>query len=134
MSDNINLVVSDGQFFDRATGELYTPEDVGFALRRVLYELSTIVTFGKHKGKSVQSVIDNDPTYIYWMFDKQFNLSSEVIKASNKRTAERKAHASKVSQVRSYPSVMFDGNKLITGIEQGIKDIKRDMDNRFFER
>lgn len=32
----------------------------------MVYKLNTILKFGKHKGKTVEQVLNNDPTYIRW--------------------------------------------------------------------
>lgn len=33
------------------------------------YIRSTMLAFGKHKGETVQSILDDDPSYIVWMND-----------------------------------------------------------------
>lgn len=57
------------------------------------YRLDTVVRFGKHEGLTIKQIIQEDPTYIYWMFDKQFKLTLEVRRASNERTKERRKQA-----------------------------------------
>ena len=33
------------------------------------YGLADKINFGKHRGKTIKDVIENDPTYIEWMLD-----------------------------------------------------------------
>lgn len=152
MDSKINLVVSNDQFFDRETGELYKPEDIGFALRRVLYELNTVITFGKHKNTTVQQVIEKDPTYIYWMYSKEFNLAGEVLKASNSNTYKRMQAQGLVPtsvdvntrrinfkrkqvNVTQYPKTMFDNKgNMVDGSKVMLEEFKNDMDARFFDK
>lgn len=66
------------------------------------YGLHTILEFGKHKGKRIHEIIASDPTYLYWMYDKEFDLTADVKKASNIRTKERMKEASVKSNVIGY--------------------------------
>lgn len=47
----------------------------------ILYSLKDILTFGKHKGETVQYAIDDDAQYIDWAFSniEWFDLDAEAI-------------------------------------------------------
>ena len=34
-----------------------------------LYDLDSVVTFGKHKGETVAEILENNDTYIYWCYE-----------------------------------------------------------------
>ena len=42
--------------------------------------VSDVLNFGKHKGKTVEWVIENEPGYILWMHDeKVVKISKEIV-------------------------------------------------------
>ncbi len=45
------------------------------------YEDGDILFFGKHKGRTIDSVIADDPEWVQWAWDNvdRFNLSEELV-------------------------------------------------------
>lgn len=39
------------------------------------YELETVITFGKYKGKTLKHVIDNDVLYAKWFEKEAYNVN-----------------------------------------------------------
>ncbi len=103
-----------------------------------IYYLKTVLGFGKHQGKTVEQVIADDPTYIYWMFDSKFNLSKEVRAASNKRTQERRVEKglppmpNKVTRIVKGGTVIVGQGEL--GTKMALKHLERHLNNRGFEK
>lgn len=109
--------------------------------KTIEYKLHTILQFGKHRHKTVKEIIQEDPTYIYWMYNNGFKLTLEVRRASNERTKERKkAHISAQVQaqnnVRTYTSAlqMTESGEIISGHEQGLRDIRRHLDAHMMDK
>lgn len=52
------------------------------AKKRSILSLTDVLTFGKHKGKTVASVMDRDPNWLHWAIDNvlYFELSREAMK------------------------------------------------------
>jgi hypothetical protein len=42
-----------------------------------MYTRKTILTFGKHKGLSIQTLLLNDPSYIVWMSENIKDIQFE---------------------------------------------------------
>lgn len=40
-------------------------------LRQTITDLEDVMTFGKHKGKAVDWITDNEPSYILWLVDNE---------------------------------------------------------------
>jgi hypothetical protein len=54
------------------------------------YKLETVLTFGKHKGKTIRVVLENDPSYIVWMAEElDANFSQDVLIAAQKAAKEQ---------------------------------------------
>ncbi len=42
--------------------------------------LETILTFGKHKGRSIEYMIDNHPSYMMWVLEEEvMELPEDII-------------------------------------------------------
>lgn len=49
-------------------------------MNRSLPDANTIIDFGKHKGRFVQWVIDNEPSYLLWLADEtDIDISPSVL-------------------------------------------------------
>ena len=44
------------------------------------FSLDTILTFGKHEGAMIEDLIEDDPDYVAWMSDQEFNFDEKAIK------------------------------------------------------
>lgn len=133
----MNVEFINNCFVDTETGE-ELKGDFNELSRSINYKLNTVLHFGKNKGKTVNEVIIDDPTYIYWMFDKKFNLSAEVRKASNQNTRRRMelkyGQQSNVKVYRDKLTLDPDTGKIVHEHELGLKEFKRDQDSRMFDK
>ena len=50
--------------------------------------LATGLNFGKHNGKTVQWVVDNDPSYILWLDENTDCIISNTVYAAAKKEAK----------------------------------------------
>jgi len=69
-------------------------------------ELKTIVTFGKHKGKTLDEISDTDPSYICWLKDnvKTIKISKSLAEACERDAREREDCIDDMySAMESYP-------------------------------
>lgn len=50
----------------------------------MIYKLTDTMTFGKHKGKRIEQILEDDPTYIRWALNSipNFEMLKEVRKAA----------------------------------------------------
>jgi uncharacterized protein (DUF3820 family) len=44
----------------------------------IYLELESELEFGKHQGRSIKDILDDDPDYIRWMFSEGFDLGDDV--------------------------------------------------------
>lgn len=93
--------------------------------RQVSYKLNTVLHFGKYKGKTIEEIIILDPKYIYWMGDKEFNLTQEVKTYSNSHTKQRAKDAGYEKRDGNYVRVHSDP-------ERGLKDFRNEIDDKMF--
>lgn len=42
--------------------------------------LDTILDFGKYEGEQIEDIIEDDPNYITWMYEHNFEFDDEAIK------------------------------------------------------
>ena len=49
---------------------------------------ATVLTFGKHNGKTVEWVVDNDPSYILWIDENTDWIVSNTVYAAAKKEAK----------------------------------------------
>lgn len=53
--------------------------------------LDTILMFGKHRGKQLEDVVEDDPAYVRWLAENEIKeLDGEVLEALEKR--EQRKH------------------------------------------
>jgi hypothetical protein len=50
--------------------------------------LASVLTFGKHNGKTVEWVVDNDPSYILWIDENTDWIVSNTVYAAAKKEAK----------------------------------------------
>lgn len=74
----------------------YNKKMLDYAGRFVLNENDEpIITFGKHKGKSVASVLRDEPSYYTWMMNSDFSLDTKrVLTELRLQELERRTNAS----------------------------------------
>jgi hypothetical protein len=46
--------------------------------RKFIFQLSTIIPFGKHKGKTIQQVAKIEPNYLLWMDNELDNFTCSL--------------------------------------------------------
>lgn len=69
-------------------------------------ELKTIVTFGKHKGKTLDEISDTDPSYICWLKEnvKTIKISKSLAEDCERVVREQKDRIDDMySAMESYP-------------------------------
>ncbi len=49
------------------------------------YKLCDALLFGKHDGKIIEEVIEDDPDYITWMYENDFKFDDETIALMEER-------------------------------------------------
>jgi len=55
-------------------------------MKRKNLRLDDVLDFGKHKGCQIEDLIDDDPSYLAWLYDQDENVfDSEVIQILEKR-------------------------------------------------
>lgn len=47
--------------------------------------LDSIFTFGKHIGQQLEDVIEDDPSYIAWLANDEFEFDEEVLELLTKK-------------------------------------------------
>lgn len=53
------------------------------AVRQIVKSYDDIITFGKFKGKTIDWIAKNDPSYIIWLNDEQVvDFPAEIIEAA----------------------------------------------------
>ena len=49
-------------------------------MKNPIESLNQIVNFGKHSGKSVKWIVENDPSYILWIADEtDIEINQEIV-------------------------------------------------------
>ena len=69
-------------------------------------ELKTIITFGKHKGKTLDEISDTDPSYICWLKEnvKTIKISKSLAEDCERVVREQKDRIDDMySAMESYP-------------------------------
>ena len=53
------------------------------AIRQKVTWYEDIITFGKYKGKTIDWIAENDPSYIIWLNDEQVvDFPAEIVEAA----------------------------------------------------
>lgn len=61
------------------------------AIRQVVKNYGEKITFGKHKGKTFQWILDNEPSYLLWLDREEIvDMPEDLVEAATKKEkAER---------------------------------------------
>ena len=56
--------------------------------------VSDVLNFGKHKGKTVEWVIENEPGYILWMHDEKVaRITKEIVDMADEADVDQRLDA-----------------------------------------
>lgn len=147
MKTNLNVIFENGLYFNTENGEQIeaTTEQEQFSLNtRILYKAETVLHFGKHRGKTIEEILNLEYSYLIWMKTKGFKFEERVYEdlidlLDNKERREQAQYRRQVrrtSNIRVYSGmeVNEDCTQLVPAYERGLRDIKRHLDNNFFDK